>query len=1066
MRAVASLLEQAGLDKADGRPLYRYPLAANCVDALQQTLPLRLAAGHAHPATAAGFVFWAAEYIRARFPGGPLTWDFVFAGLRLPWDQKVGAHLVETGLAYWKRPVRVSEGGIRMYLYSLMAEGGLPEALLQQKGLYRRVVMGLLREIEMNGLHQLDLPLDAVAQRWVEQLPQTFRSEDCVSLLGNLTLALARLRHSIPDDLAGGAAEQWLERHQPGWADSLPLRLSPSAREALIRPALLEERGLVEQPLGRLTQRRLRRDSAGRWHGFVELAEEGWLPAANLPEAEGLRLKLIPLGALEATGPTYSATPDSGGWLLRRFGGSGPAICPLSPEAPLVLGAFADGRARGEFSLDAGLPGTDEAPGLWRALEGETGAEAQELIPQPGSGRTRAGYLWLLVTSNARIETDEGIVLGPPEQAPGGLLRSLCGKGWISIGSQRLRIETGAANDGPEADLAVHGTVLRKWQLPGAEPIYIGQPSIWGRIGPVTPRRLPEDKLVWQPGRRLGGQVVIWKSKDESLASRRLVVLPADLTLDLKEVAAGTLELQADHVPDAWQLLLSAGDAEARGECRAGRAKISLSVPGVAPALVALQIYDPSLGQALTLQAAWPSLRGLIVDPDGNRLTVHTPLDEQGLRGWRAVVPDHSRGDLELRLDQERTVSLPVVGEISLAGFIPLVRAMLAQGGPDSEVRLRLIVGGAEGPRIEIRRYHEIARLDGDILSLGLSRDERLRRQEEPPAGVSPTGTMIHAVDLADPGNTQQEAATGVVNLRALLPDTVGPWLVQPRFDGRIQRAVAWAPVPLPPSSREERIAAYERDWNHLLEHPESEAWERQWQLMEAAGQGGDAGVLDQVQALGLVPAAAVALALRVRKTKIPNVLDLEVAAPLFWPTIPVSAVSQALAAEHKRQTDRMRALFDQADADANADEALALRIGSILTLRPDLSGHFGAALLAGELLHRMAPRILQCRIELIADPRSRLADLAQEAAKRFDRLPTGVAGLQPLERPPAINFNSYAQPVIDAPLIAAEVATNLRRPQEPAEVMKLINLRLVDPGYFDAALPAAVALCLETKRI
>jgi hypothetical protein len=44
-----------------------------------------------------------------------------------------------------------------MFLYSLMAEGGVPEALLLQEGLHSRVMKGLLVEIEAEGGATLSL---------------------------------------------------------------------------------------------------------------------------------------------------------------------------------------------------------------------------------------------------------------------------------------------------------------------------------------------------------------------------------------------------------------------------------------------------------------------------------------------------------------------------------------------------------------------------------------------------------------------------------------------------------------------------------------------------------------------------------------------------------------------------------------------------------------------------------------------------------------------------------------------------------------------------------------------
>ena len=155
-----------------------------------------------------------------------------------------------------------------MFLYSLMAEGGLPQALLTHEGLYRRVVLGLLADIETEGVSYAAPFVERIASRWVAALPQTFQSPDFVRLLGELALALARLRAELPEDLSERAAERWFDRHHPGWAAELPLRMSSQVAEQLIRPALGSVRGrtVAAAPLA---TRELCRDQAGRWNWFV-----------------------------------------------------------------------------------------------------------------------------------------------------------------------------------------------------------------------------------------------------------------------------------------------------------------------------------------------------------------------------------------------------------------------------------------------------------------------------------------------------------------------------------------------------------------------------------------------------------------------------------------------------------------------------------------------------------------------------------------------------------------------------------------------------------------------------
>ena len=103
-----------------------------------------------------------------------------------------------------------------MFLYTLMAEGGMPGALLAQAGQYRRVVLGLLTDIEAEGGAQAAPFADRIATRWIAALPQTFQSGDFARLMAEFALALAGLRAMLPEDLPAQAAERWLDANRPG----------------------------------------------------------------------------------------------------------------------------------------------------------------------------------------------------------------------------------------------------------------------------------------------------------------------------------------------------------------------------------------------------------------------------------------------------------------------------------------------------------------------------------------------------------------------------------------------------------------------------------------------------------------------------------------------------------------------------------------------------------------------------------------------------------------------------------------------------------------------------------
>ena len=321
----------------------------------------------------------------------------------------------------------------------------------------------------------------------------------------------------------------------------------------------------------------------------------------------------------------------------------------------------------------------------------------------------------------------------------------------------------------------------------------------------------------------------------------------------------------------------------------------------------------------------------------------------------------------------------------------------------------------------------------------------------------------LHAVDLSAPADPTVINGTTTRNLRALLGDSGGPWLIQSSLEGRVQRAVVWVPTPLPHSTREARIASYEDEWHHLLGTPGAPQWDLLWRLLMNVCQGGDGGVADQIQALTRVPAAAVALALRVPREGLPDMMSLDLAAPLFWAVLPIKDFVQAICIERvRRQQALLAAGFNSVEAEEEIETALLSRIEAVLTIRPELAGHFCAALFEAGLT-KVAIGLAHCgAVPFIANPAEQLKELAQVAARRFDRLPTGIGQIAPRQRPPGLAFGHYVQPVIDAPLAAAEIVAARRAPASSKEILALINLRMVDPLYFDAALPAAVAFALQ----
>ncbi len=304
----------------------------------------------------------------------------------------------------------------------------------------------------------------------------------------------------------------------------------------------------------------------------------------------------------------------------------------------------------------------------------------------------------------------------------------------------------------------------------------------------------------------------------------------------------------------------------------------------------------------------------------------------------------------------------------------------------------------------------------------------------------------------------------GEDGLTGWLGEEKGVWFIQGKSDSSgVMRPLAWSAWPVVKSTREERLQRYAAEWIELLERPAIRGWNRAWALITAVRCGGDAGALDQVQALARTPAAAVALLLSVPRTDRAAALALESEAPIWWPLVTcvdwARGFGVAMACIHARLTE-----LEMPDIGSTLATVMARIAGEIVSLRPELAAHLGQALAKAA----MAPMATNAHGQWIplasAKPISHLAAAAQEAARRFDRVPDGAPGLraEALVLPTVANAENSA--LLHAPLVVAEAAAGLRgRSLESDDMLRLIALRAADPVYFESALPAALTLAMET---
>jgi hypothetical protein len=617
----------------------------------------------------------------------------------------------------------------------------------------------------------------------------------------------------------------------------------------------------------------------------------------------------------------------------------------------------------------------------------------------------------------------------------------------LHLADQTLTLETGAVTGAEPVRLMAFGRLLPVLACDDGTRIHLGEPQIWGAEGegPLGPLKAPTLRLRPLP-RLLGGRLAEWVEGGAVVARLRLIVLPAQTRLALRETAPGRLRLAAEGLQPGWHLTLGPGDGDTAQVIAdaEGRAELDLLAQG-APGIVSLRLSDPSTGAALALTGLWPAREPRLIDPAGQVLRQDRKVALARLAGWRGHLPA-GNGAMLVRLGgQGAQVGFAAQGALRPAAHAAMLGQALALTGADGQVNLRLALGG-ETPRLSIARYDWESEEAGPFRHLGVGR------------------TRLSAVHLDDPARTATTEAEGRIDPCAWLGEADGLWFIQGSNDRQgIMRPFVWAARPQPPSTREERLSRYSADWDDLLNRPDDPGWDRIQALIAALRAAGDCGALDQVQALARVPAAAVALVLMAPREGRAGALALETEAPIWWPLVPVAAWTRGVQTAH----DRLRARIAAAgldDAPALATGAMARAAGEIVALRPELAAHLGAALRDAGLPPEA--RDAQGSASLLLPPtpaaRALLDGAGQEAARRFQALPQGVDGLRAIYLQATSVGDGAMDALLHAPLVAAEAAAGLRDLPAPPDILRLIALRAADPAFFDAALPCALTLALS----
>jgi len=264
---IQELLSQNGLSKPDGRPLYAYRVTDESFYQLFELLRNKTNIGPNLAARrtsyfAQGWLFYAAEWWKRSYEGGPWSWSPIFKKLKYddP-DPTSRREWVETASAYWRLDDEAIGG--KRFLGKVVVNGGLPLNLIQKAdGSLSRLLHAVLNEAMLSSspLNKAQILSQIELQRG--HLPKSYRQPMVYSLLEKVISAVLVLKEKIAN-LGQHDPVVYLDTHHPDWLDEFPLRIdSDSARRLLsklIRQAVTGSKK-SKQPFSIIRQIRLNAD--------------------------------------------------------------------------------------------------------------------------------------------------------------------------------------------------------------------------------------------------------------------------------------------------------------------------------------------------------------------------------------------------------------------------------------------------------------------------------------------------------------------------------------------------------------------------------------------------------------------------------------------------------------------------------------------------------------------------------------------------------------------------------------------------------------------------------------
>ena len=737
-------LESKGLANADGRPLYRYRLTEQEYKTLLKSIETpallisieelfkRSKSSHLRSGFSitwywsAAFVLYAAEWWRREYDGGNPKWENLFASLvgiqanKLPSNQR--SLIVEIGLRYWRREVRVINGSSR-YLGTIATEGGLPLNQLKNtkndwlSQVFKRVIPKYSR-LQHTGIDAAELIAEC------EFIPKTYRSyKENHAILGDMVTTVVKLKREHQLHLRANPIIH-LDQAVPAWRNDFPLPIEDEIGLKLLSDMIFTA-AKADSTLAR-PMRCIRSLGEGsvqlqlEFAGFIALEDLKFTEPENIPNR--LELELV---------STDGKTRPLGIALKTDFKNE-PSLKMPRPPAPInseaaLLGYLIRFKQLGETLKEIPLIGgealANDVP--WVFVQRDENWELAGLA----SVSTRAQQVRVLYPVNWVSEHVDGNDL--PSALPHKKLLEASGTIRISDSEgNAFTIKTAAAQASNYYYLEGKGLGFAS----NPNETYLGIPTLrcadseTGSSKTIATANLiarpVNSKGNWQPlSPSLQGIYEIRLVEQGTIVFRKKCVLlpetfavlfkPSEKTLD------GTIFL--DHIGNAEVICETVIRHNISRNDDAYR--LELFADETPPSQIRATLRWQGMTDMLTLTLPYPARGGQVIGADGNKQEPNQPLYQDQLHGIRLRLfnenPDHKRHlqidftlvdsslddlrDLRFFAKLEKTGA---VIELAVIDYLDWIKTLLAvSGNLDGYVQLAVYEHASELMRIKIHRY-------------------------------------------------------------------------------------------------------------------------------------------------------------------------------------------------------------------------------------------------------------------------------------------------------------------------------------------------------------------------